>query len=67
MLIGIKSSKLLEGVRGKKPADKEKLADLLLSLSELMMKVEVIEEIEINPLIISDEGPVAVDARIKLY
>lgn len=66
MLDGIKSRKLLEGHRGSKAADREELADLLIALSQIMMSFDRISEMEINPLILTDEGPKAADARIKL-
>jgi succinyl-CoA synthetase beta subunit len=31
-----------------------------------MLKMNEIEEIEVNPLILTDEGPVAVDGRVKI-
>ena len=49
-----------------KKADKAQLADLLISLGDLMVEESRIEEIEINPLFLTREGPVAADARIRL-
>jgi acetyltransferase len=66
MMREIKTGSVLEGIRGKKAVDKDSLADLLISLSELMLKMNEIEEIEVNPLILTDEGPVAVDGRVKI-
>ncbi len=66
MLEGIKGSKVLDGLRGGKKADRVQLADLLISLGDLMLEDKRIEEIEINPLFLTKEGPVAADARIRL-
>ena len=54
MIQEIKSYKLLKGIRGKKPADIEKLKDFLIKLSKIHEK-EKIKEMDINPLIVNEE------------
>lgn len=66
MLNEIKGKPILEGIRGLPVADPEKLVNVLLSASELVHKYPMIAEMDINPLIITERGPVAVDARIVL-
>jgi acetyltransferase len=66
MLNDIKGKPILEGVRGLPVADPEKLINVLMSASELVHKYPLIAEMDINPLIITERGPVAVDARIVL-
>jgi acyl-CoA synthetase (NDP forming) len=66
MLNEIKGKPILEGVRGLPVADPEKLVNVLMSASELVHKYPMIAEMDINPLIITERGPVAVDARIVL-
>ncbi|MFW3146323.1 MAG: acetate--CoA ligase family protein [Thermoplasmatota archaeon] len=66
MIDSIKGRKLLEGFRGAPPVSREELASILRSLGELLLEVEEIVEIEINPLIASENGLLAVDARVKL-
>ncbi len=66
MLDGIKSRKIFDGIRGGNKPDRNRLADLLIALSELMITFERIEEIEVNPLFLTSEGPLAVDARLRI-
>lgn len=66
MLDGIRGRRILDGVRGEKEVDRNHLSDLLISMSEMMLENDRIDEMEINPLMLTDDGPVVVDARIKL-
>ncbi len=65
MLAQIKCAPLLRGWRGRPPGDVKALYDALLRFSALIEDFPEIEQIEINPLIVLDEGQgcVAVDAR----
>jgi acetyltransferase len=55
----------LQGFRNIPPADEESVIDVLVKLSWLASENEAIEEIEINPLRVLDQGSVAVDIRVK--
>ncbi|MGB7002319.1 MAG: acetate--CoA ligase family protein [Halobacteriota archaeon] len=66
MMQEVKSYPLLTGFRGSKPVDIEKLASTVMKLSEILLEIEEIKEIEINPLLVHEEGAVAVDARVVL-
>lgn len=57
----------LKGVRGRKPVDMEKLEELLVRFSELVVENPRIADIEINPLLASDQGFIALDARVILH
>jgi acyl-CoA synthetase (NDP forming) len=57
-------SQILGGIRGEKGCDINLLMDCLLRLSRLMLDMEEIQEIDINPFVIFSEGGLAVDARI---
>ena len=46
----------LKGVRGRKPVDLEKLEELLVRFSELVVENPRIADIEINPLLASERG-----------
>jgi acetyl-CoA synthetase (ADP-forming) len=46
--------------------DREALAKALVGVGELGMKYDSIAEIDINPLIICEDKPVAVDALVVL-
>ncbi|MBU4490841.1 MAG: acetate--CoA ligase family protein, partial [Euryarchaeota archaeon] len=62
MIAEIKGYPILKGIRGRKPADIEAIADVLVSVSEMAEKENIIE-LDINPLIVSESGAIAVDAR----
>ncbi len=68
MIKSVKSYKLLEGARGTKPAQINQIQETLLRLSQLVSDFKFIDELDINPLLISEktgEG-IAVDGRIKV-
>jgi acetyltransferase len=58
--------RLLQGYRGKQPADLEKLEHILLSFSNLIIDFPEIAEIDINPIAFSNGRAMALDARIVL-
>jgi acyl-CoA synthetase (NDP forming) len=66
MIKEIKGYKLLEGYRGKDPADVPYLEVLLLKLSAFVDERPEIKEIDMNPVFAYKEGAVVVDARIVL-
>jgi acetyltransferase len=55
--------KILTGYRTGKPFAVEKMLQIIMVIDELMTKCEIIKEIEINPIIVTDEDSFAVDAR----
>lgn len=68
MIKSVKAYKLLEGARGTTPANIEQIKETLLRLSQLVNDFKFIDELDINPLLISEktgEG-IAVDGRIKV-
>ena len=68
MVKGIRSYRLLEGVRGEPPSDVAAITESLLRLSQLVTEHTRIQELDINPLIAypRGEGVVVADARIIL-
>jgi acetyltransferase len=64
MVSDLKGQALLKGYRGSKPVNMESLADWLIKLGGLVLKFEKIKEIDVNPLLIVNGEPVAVDATI---
>lgn len=68
MIKSVKAYKLLEGARGEIPADINQIKDILLRLSQLVKDFPFVDELDINPLMISDKDgePIAVDGRIKI-
>ncbi|MEE9910587.1 MAG: acetate--CoA ligase family protein [Deltaproteobacteria bacterium] len=64
-LIGrISGKKILQGFRGRKPLDMEAMAGILVALGNLAAACPDIEQIDINPLVVFQGNPVAVDATI---
>ena len=62
----LKTQKLLDGFRGFGAVDRNALADILVRIGELGLAYPQIQEIDINPLIVSNGKPIAVDATIVL-
>lgn len=70
MLDDLKGAAILKGARGRKPVSREAIIDVLLKVGGegglLMQHAADIKEADINPLIVSDTGAVACDARFIL-
>jgi len=60
------SAPILNGVRGRPPLDKRALRKLLLLCSDLVQAYPEIEEMDLNPVIVHENGLSVVDARIIL-
>jgi len=58
--------KLLKGFRDQPPVDLHGLALCLVRLSSLAVQHRAIRELDINPLLIDENGMIALDARIKV-
>ena len=57
----------LQGVRGRKPVDLAALELLLVRFSQMVAEQRRIKEVDINPLLVSPDGCLALDARVLLY
>lgn len=66
MMDEIRAKALLEPFRGKPAVDRDALAAALIAVGEIGMRFDAVKEIDINPVIISGDQPVAVDALIVL-
>ena len=66
MMDEIRARKLLDAFRGKPAVNREALADALINLGRIGMENEEIAEIDINPIKVSDDMPIAVDALVVL-
>lgn len=66
MLNNLRCRPLLEGWRGRQPLDKEKLVHILVQLGQLALALPRLTELDINPLLIVDGQPMAVDARATI-
>jgi acetyltransferase len=59
--------KALKGVRGRLPVDLVALEKLVVRFSQLVVEQAWIAEIDLNPLLASAEGLLALDARVVLH
>lgn len=66
MIQEIKALPLLKGVRGKKSINFENLTNMLLNVSKLVSEHPEIEELDLNPIIVSPQRATVVDARLIL-
>jgi acetyltransferase len=57
----------LSGARGRAPVDLDALAELLVRFADLVAAHPRIREIDVNPLLASASGLVALDARVVLF
>lgn len=68
MLTELRARALLDGVRGNPPVDKEAIVDVLLRVGQLVQDFPEIVELDINPLMVFEEGQgaTAIDMRLVL-
>jgi acetyltransferase len=57
----------LKGVRGRKGVDLDELEQLLVRFSRVIAEQRWVKELDINPLIASSEGLLALDARVLVF
>ena len=62
----IKGFPILDGYRGKPKADIDAIVNTLLKISDFVIKHEEINEMDLNPVFIYENGLICVDARIIL-
>lgn len=66
MLARLKIAPRLDGARGRPPADRRALAEAFARFSALAADLgDLIDEMDVNPLIASSEGCIAVDALVR--
>jgi acetyltransferase len=61
-----KLKKLLSGFRGSKPVDLEQLFGIARSVGAFFAANPRVQELDINPLMATDEGVFAIDGRVVL-
>lgn len=67
MIDSLKGQKIFNGIRGQKPINKLKFAELIVTVSKLCINSKKsIRELDINPIIVNDSGFYAVDGRITI-
>ena len=62
----LRGGAILEALRGQPAADRDAVIDVLVRVARLGADFPEIEELDINPLVASAEGAIAVDARVLL-
>ncbi len=62
----IKIKPILQGIRGEASCNLEAFYDAIQNVSTLMQLVPEIIELDLNPLMLTEQGIIAVDARIKI-
>jgi len=62
----IRAAPLLRGARGRDPVDRTAVAETIQRLSQMMVDVPAIVELDVNPLVATAEGVVAVDLRLTV-
>ena len=67
MMERIKIYKALAGIPGHDPVDLTKVEDVLVRFSHLVVDQTWLETIDINPLFVSSEGVMVLDAKMRLY
>jgi len=67
MMEQTKIYRALEGVRGRRGVDMQALEMLLVRFSALVAEQRWIKEIDINPLLASPDGLIALDARVVVH
>lgn len=66
MIREIKAHKILDDFRGEGPVDLDLLCNCLISVGKIGLDYEQVKEIDINPLLVTEGKPVAVDALVVL-
>lgn len=66
MLEELRIGALLEGARGRPPADAGAVVEQAAAVARTLLEVPEVAEVEVNPLFVYAEGATAVDARIFL-
>ena len=66
MLENLKIYPLLKGYRGSKPKNIDKLIEIMIRMSYLAADYPEIAELDINPLLVTPDDAIALDARIVL-
>ncbi|MDR2389809.1 MAG: acetate--CoA ligase family protein [Tannerellaceae bacterium] len=66
MIRSLRGYPIIKGTRGQQAIDEQQYADIIVRLSTLLRISPEIKEIDINPLLATERGLFAVDARIRI-
>ena len=59
-------AKLLHGYRDHAPAHLDALYDTLIAVSQMLVDLPELLELDINPLLVDEDGVIALDARVRV-
>jgi acetyltransferase len=66
MIRSLRGYKVFQGARGQEGVNEHQFAKIVVQLSALLRFAKEIKELDINPLLATENGIVAVDARIRI-
>jgi acyl-CoA synthetase (NDP forming) len=66
MLNQLRGRAILSGVRGARPVDQAAIAELIVRISQLVSEHPEIKELDLNPVVVYEDGFRVLDARILL-
>jgi acyl-CoA synthetase (NDP forming) len=66
MVREIHSYPVLTGIRGQEPADEAAITSIIRGVSRIMIENELIEQLDLNPVMVYGSGANIVDARMIL-
>lgn len=66
MIRSLRSYPLLKGIRGQRPVDIERFAEIVMKISSVLRYSVEIRELDLNPLIADSGGLIVADARIRI-
>ncbi|MDR3219524.1 MAG: acetate--CoA ligase family protein [Dysgonamonadaceae bacterium] len=66
MIRSLKGYNVFKGARGQKGIDENQFAKIIVHLSALLRFATEIKELDINPLLATEQGIIAVDARLRI-
>ncbi|HEY8695812.1 MAG TPA: acetate--CoA ligase family protein, partial [Chloroflexota bacterium] len=62
MIEATKAAELMRGFRGLPVHDPREVADVIVKIGDLMVGQPSVLELDVNPLLLTEKGPIAVDA-----
>jgi acetyl-CoA synthetase (ADP-forming) len=65
LIAQVKGCRLLEGYRGMRPIDKQRLAGMVVNVSEVIA-TGLVAEIDLNPVALYPEGAMILDAKMQI-
>ena len=66
MIRSLRAYKIIQGTRGQKGVNEYKFAEIIVRLSTLLRFATEIKELDINPLLGTEDDIIAVDARLRI-